>query len=195
MIKGKLNDFVKFRGTRISTPYSINKVRMDHSFHSNQDKIDAWMAILEEDSDRRSEQIFRGVTDLLRLIRRMMAQNALLRPTALEVRDRIREILVDQCGVETLCCAGREWDLPVEVNFPTHAGARDSVSIAMGALRPPPSRKGSDCQRSGSVCGDHVSVLSHADTNISTSTRHRSSAGTASARISDVWRRAFTRAA
>ena len=36
-------------------------------------------------------------------------QNATLRPKVMEVRDRIQEVLVGECGVEALCCAKREW--------------------------------------------------------------------------------------
>lgn len=196
MIKGKLNDFVKFRATRISTTTNNkSKVRMDHSFHCDPDKIGAWMAVLKEDCERRNEQVFRGVPELLKLIRMMMAQNALLRPTAIEVRDRIREILVDQCGIETLCCAGREWDVPDPTeDFASHADVRESCSIAAGTLNPP-ARKGSDCGRSGSSCGEHTRVLSRVESNMSTASKSRRRSSTSTVAIAKIsaWRRAFSR--
>ncbi|KAK5126130.1 hypothetical protein LTR85_011485 [Meristemomyces frigidus] len=201
LLKGKTTDFVRFRSTRIlTTPATAShnntnnkspksKVRVDHSFHCSPDKLDAWMTLLEEDSERRhaESQIFRGVPELLDLLRRMLAQNAALRPTALEVRDRIREVLVDQCGVETLCCAGREWDLPAHAaDFAGHVGTRDSFSIATGTLKPPAARK-------DSVGGDHGSVLSRVESAFSsTASRRRSSASNATAKIG-AWRRAFSR--
>ncbi|KAI7215089.1 kinase-like protein [Hortaea werneckii] len=86
LLRGKLNDFVRFRGSRIATSPSDRtkgKVRLDHSFHCNPEKVEAWIDTLREESERRSEEVFRGMPDLLRLIQRMMAQNALLRPSAI----------------------------------------------------------------------------------------------------------------
>lgn len=193
MLRGKLNDFVRFRSSRIASPNHA-KVRIDHSFHCDPDKIEAWMEVLKDDCSKRTEQVFKGVPDLLGLLRMMMAQNALLRPTAIETRDRIREILVEQCGIETLCCVGREWDLPVRADFSSHANLRDSFSIAASsALRPPPSRKGSECLRRGSACGDYMSILSRAESNVTTATR-QSTGSTATAKLT-TWRKVFTRSA
>ncbi|KAI7499172.1 kinase-like protein [Hortaea werneckii] len=86
LLRGKLNDFVRFRASRTSTSPSDRtkgKVRLDHSFHCNPEKVEAWIDTLREESEKRSEEVFRGMPDLLRLIQRMMAQNALLRPSAL----------------------------------------------------------------------------------------------------------------
>ncbi|KAI7668306.1 hypothetical protein KC319_g6431 [Hortaea werneckii] len=86
LLRGKLNDFVRFRASRTATSPSDRtkgKVRLDHSFHCNPEKVEAWIDTLREESERRSEEVFRGMPDLLRLIQRMMAQNALLRPSAI----------------------------------------------------------------------------------------------------------------
>ncbi|KAK4504109.1 hypothetical protein PRZ48_005024 [Zasmidium cellare] len=207
LLKGKINDFVKFRSTKITTPGKSSngkRYRTDTSFHSEPDKIAAWIGILEEDSYRHGAQVFRGVPELLRLVRLMMAQNATLRPTALEVRDRIQEILVGECGVEALCCAGREW-AEVQVNEKDDESTRspfrrDELSIATGLLDMPASgsRKGSDSMRCASSCGerappeDHMSVLSRTESNLTSRTRRRSSASTATARLSS-WRNRFMR--
>ncbi|EMD00358.1 hypothetical protein BAUCODRAFT_53930, partial [Baudoinia panamericana UAMH 10762] len=115
ILRGKLTDFVKFRSTRMqSVPLSssVGKVRTDHSFHGNPEKVDVWIMLLKEESAVVRGEIFRGVPELLKLIRRMLMQNATLRPSARTVRDRLQEVLVDQCGMNTLCCAGREWIVP-----------------------------------------------------------------------------------
>jgi len=132
MIRGKLNDFVKFRSVRnrgttsktgtpsaASSPEKTNKKRTtDSSFHADTSKIDAWMCILEDKSLKRLEvSAFHGVPELLELIRRMLAQNAELRPSAKEVRDRVENILVRDCEIETLCCAGREWEIVDETKI------------------------------------------------------------------------------
>lgn len=214
LLKGKITDFVKFRSTKISTPgksSSGKRYRTDTSFHSEPDKIAAWIGILEEDSYRHGAQVFRGVPELLRLVRMMMAQNATLRPTALEVRDRIQEILVGECGVEALCCAGREW-AEVKVDDDKDDGSTrspfrrpDELSIATGLLGMSPTgtagRKGSDPIRCASACGerngggaaDHMSILSRTESNMTTKTRRRrSSTSTATARLSS-WRSRFMR--
>ncbi|KAK5134575.1 hypothetical protein LTR08_006361 [Meristemomyces frigidus] len=211
MLKGKLNDFVRFRSTRIlsSTGPNTNKtkVRVDYSFHCDPDKIDAWMTILTNDAEQRrageqnspSSQIYRGVPDLLKMIKSMMAQNALLRPTAVEVRDRIREILVDQCGVETLCCAGREWDLPSSpADFAGHVDMYDSFSITTDRLHPPPPLDSGNCSRRGSASVHHgLSLLSRVGSSMSnaTTSRRASISSTTTIAKMSVWRKAFSRSA
>ena len=196
MIKGKINDFVKFRTTRATSPISNSKrTRNDTSFHSDPDKIDAWLSILEDESERRSEQIFHGVPEMLELIRRMMTQNATLRPTAREVRDRLQDILVGECSVETLCCANKEWNVQsVSDSCMQSPGSyfRDSISVATD-ITPAPSRSGSECPRSPSHCVDHMGALSRTDSDSKgVKSARRSSTSTATPRFSP-WRRAFSR--
>lgn len=169
LLRGKITDFVKFR----QSPSSKNK-----SFHSEPEKIAAWIDVLEEDSYRHPGQIFRGIPELLRLVRLMMVQNATLRPSATEVRDRIQEILVGECGIEALCCAGREWaetpkDDTLSITSSSSGAAKspfrrhnpagpysrdgDDFSIATGMLGLPP-RKGSDSIRCASPLGSHSRV-------------------------------------
>jgi len=52
------------------------------------------------------------VPALLRLCKRMLAQNATLRPSAQQVRDCVQVALEDSAGgaKRKLCCAGRVWD-------------------------------------------------------------------------------------
>ena len=198
MLKGKLNDFVRFRSTRISLPNNKHKVRTDSSFHCDPDKIDAWMVVLRNESERHSEPIYRGVPELLNLIRMMMAQNAHLRPSAFEVRDHIRDTLHDQCGIETLCCLDRQWetpDLSDSVNQMQHHGRRDSGSVTPSPVKLSSSRRGSNCARSAGVCGDHVSVLSRAESDVTISKARRGSAASAATAKISSWRRAFSRAA
>ena len=188
MIKGKLNDFIRFRSTRISLPNNKHKVRTDSSFHCDPDKIDAWMVVLRNESERHSEPIYRSVPELLNLIRMMMAQNAHLRPSALEVRDHIRDTMRAQSGIETLCCLDRDWATPVlsdSMSQIQHCGRRDSGSVVASSPKNASSRRGSDC-------ADHVSVLSR--TGSANAARRGSTASTATAKIG-AWRKVFSRAA
>ncbi|USW49232.1 Putative protein kinase [Septoria linicola] len=206
MIKGKNNDFLKFRSTRVT---SKNRTRTDTSFHNEPDKIFAWINLLEEESMRHGEQIYRGVPELLRLVRTMMSQNATLRPTARDVRDRIQEILVGECGVEVLCCAGREWSefskSDLKDNLSTASPPRgrhdsplhDDLSIAMGMFSVDAPRKGSDAARAESVLEkklgaaeqDHMAILAREESSAAEQ-RRRSSASTVTAKVSN-WRTKF----
>ena len=133
MLRGKLSDFVKHRSTRVLSS-GKHKARVDSSFHADPEKIELWMTVLEQESERQGEQIFRGVPELLTLVRRMMAPNARVRPTALEVRDRIQELLVAQSGVDQLCCAHRVWDTVVSETLPQIELAADArpKTLALG---------------------------------------------------------------
>lgn len=198
LLKGKVTDFVKYRSTRIASPNNKNKYVTDTSFHCDPDKIDAWMTILKEESEKRvAEPVCRGVPEMLKLVKKMLAQNAVLRPTIVQVRDRLREVLVDQCGVERLCCAGREWNAACAVQ--DDAGidcprARDSVIVVAGCSKLPLVQRPEEGLRSGSRAGDHASILSKTlgRNGKEGSIRRRSSASAATAKIS-AWRRAFVR--
>ena len=196
VMKGKINDFVKFRTTRVtsSTPNG-KRTRSDSSFHADPDKIDAWMTVLRDDSARRTESIYRGIPHLLVLIRRMMVQNATLRPTAKHVRDRLEEILVGECGIEALCCTNREWDVvPISdaATVSSRRPWRDFKSVAFGAPVTPV-RTGSECVRTASRSGDQASLISRTESKqLSAKSRRSSSASMATPKVSS-WRKAFTR--
>ena len=197
MIKGRNDEFVKFRSTRVKTK---NRTRTDTSFHNEPDKISTWISLLEEESMKHGEQIYRGVPELLRLVRIMMSQNATLRPTAREVRDRIEEILVGECGVDHLCCTGREWsefdksDLKDEPTSQARRGRHDSplqddLSMPMGVLSVDTGRKGSDAgPRAASVLDKRLGAAEQDAKTQSELTdaqqRRRSSASTVTAKVS-----------
>lgn len=160
VLKGKLNDFVKFRTVRTKAAQNDGRSsKADSSFHADSSKIDAWMAVLRDDAFKQDELVYRGVPEILKLIRRMLAQNSELRPTSRAVRDRLEEVLVRECGIERLCCAGREWG-----TYDAKAGPslRDSMSVATDATALTQSTIGS-----GSGCGsgsDDSSVLTRTET-------------------------------
>ena len=196
MIKGKTNDFVKFRTTKVTSPIGNNRrARTDTSFHSNLARIDDWIEILKDDSKRITEPIFRGVPALLELIQTMTALNTSLRPSAVQVRDRIQEILNKDCGIEALCCAGREWDVHAlsDTDITTSRSFfRDSISMASGLVSSP-SRSGSECPRGPNGCEDNFMELSRSESNTgSRKGRRGSTASDVTAKISS-WRRMFSR--
>ena len=136
ILRGKTTDFVKFRSQCSSTTSSssfavassnsstysngsppqatrtrTHKPRPDASFHSlDPSRLDAWLSHLRAESTKRPEAIFRCVPELLRMCKRMMAQNATLRPNAQQVRDCVQIALEAEGATRKLCCAGRVWD-------------------------------------------------------------------------------------
>ncbi|KAL1585109.1 hypothetical protein WHR41_06430 [Cladosporium halotolerans] len=131
LLRGKTTDFVKFRSHCSSSssvtiaPSSGNspprtataraKPRPDASFHAlDPSRLDAWLSHLRAESSKRPEQVFRCVPDLLRLCKRMLAQNSALRPSAGQVREVLGIALgaagVGSHGGRRLCCEGRVWD-------------------------------------------------------------------------------------
>ncbi|GAB7358709.1 hypothetical protein MBLNU230_g3938t1 [Neophaeotheca triangularis] len=93
--------------------------RLDTSFHANQEKLLAWLDHLSnvaaahnlqttprllspENLNRHQAQLYAGLPSLVALVRSMLAQNATLRPTALEVRERLAEVLLGDCGLGAL---------------------------------------------------------------------------------------------
>jgi serine/threonine protein kinase len=94
-----------------------HKPRPDASFHAlDPSRLDAWLSHLRAESSKRPEEVFRCVPELLRLCKRMMAQNATVRPTALQVRDVVQVVIEADGNGNTrrLCCAGRAWDAEEE---------------------------------------------------------------------------------
>lgn len=137
VLRGKTTDFVKFRSQCSSSINSCNsptitsassnvsiysnksppkttrsrKSRPDASFHAlDPSRLDAWLSHLRAESTKRPEAAFRCVPEMLRLCKRMMAQNATLRPNAQQVRDVVQVALEMEGSTRKLCCAGRVWD-------------------------------------------------------------------------------------
>jgi hypothetical protein len=195
MLKGKTNDFVKFRTTRVTTP-NKNKSRNDTSFHFDLVKIEQWVEMLKEDSRKLTDRIYRGVPALLDLVLAMMAGRWSHRPTAMQVKDRIQEILVNQCEVETLCCAGREWvSLPTSNytdNNALNKFFRDSMSVATGA----PSVRSRQPSESVSVTvayEDTVTPTVRPGSHVASRRGSSNSAATFKDPRASSWRRAFSR--
>lgn len=168
ILRGKTTDFVKFRSQCSSMSTSAassiavassnssiysngsppqanrtrsHKARPDASFHSlDPSRLDAWLSHLRAESSKRPEAIFRCVPEMLRMCKRMMAQNATLRPNAQQVRDCVQIALEAEGAPRKLCCAGRVWDSDGE-NVPglvigTSKGDRERVrSSLMGVAQ------------------------------------------------------------
>nr|OQO22490.1 hypothetical protein B0A51_13326 [Rachicladosporium sp. CCFEE 5018] len=205
-LKGRTTEFVKFRGSRQTTPStsprSRSKSHVDTSFHAaDSDKLDVWTDILREDATKRPEEIFRAVPELLSLCKQMMVQNATLRPSARAVSESIQSILVGQAGVETLCCARRKWEAPDDRHRPMspkleRESTRDSIMSA-AQFSPPQADDGARWgmgMRKGSGLKEESFFVEGPATPEAPWVRSGSAAslGTVGTERS-AWRRAFTR--
>jgi hypothetical protein len=197
LLKGKTTDFVKHRTTRIISPVPNGKrSRLDASFHATRDKVDDWIEMLKVDAERYPEQVYRGVPALLQLIQKMLISQATLRPSALQVRDKIKDILVGTSGIDYLCCANRIWG-PMEIDEDavdtSEAWFEEQERLENESTPESPATEG------GAVVStfehDDGPPLSRTESNApSVRNRRRSSAAsTATAKISS-WRRKFSKA-
>lgn len=132
LLYSKLSDFIKHRTSRPSTRSSSS--RPDSSFQANPDRITSWMDRLRAEASvrRPADRALPAILDAI--IRPMLAQNANLRPSAADVRDRLATILVaDAAVVPTLCCGShRLWPDPPSLPDPDpddHRGADPSLNL------------------------------------------------------------------
>ncbi|QSZ29678.1 hypothetical protein DSL72_004194 [Monilinia vaccinii-corymbosi] len=71
----------------------------DASFHKNLGQVDSWMNTLLKDATKKEDRIFRGVSQLIALSKRMLSPDPNERPTATQVQDKIYAILTENCGL------------------------------------------------------------------------------------------------
>nr|POE92349.1 serine/threonine-protein kinase pknb [Quercus suber] len=109
LLKGKLTDFAKHRSTSVKSLGNTANSHIDSSFHENPDRIHSWIDHLLDECGKFPGLTYRGFPTLLELVRRMMAQNAASRPSAIEVRYRLTETLIHECGMPILCCTDCNW--------------------------------------------------------------------------------------
>jgi serine/threonine protein kinase len=132
IFKKKTTEFVKHRSTKHKNA-SGKGSHIDSSFHGNTVKINSWMELLEEEARTLDDQAFRCVPQLFRLIRQMLHQDAQLRPSAREVRERLFDTLVSYGGLSAPHCSGHSWEpeiipLSPSTTVTSSSSARPSIS-------------------------------------------------------------------
>jgi len=139
MLKGKLTEYLRFRtasrprNSPPSSPSSHAPVQ-ENFFFTDSTRVDVWMDSLRAESFKHDGILFRGLPELLKLVRRMLSQNPEARPSAQEVRDGIEEILIGECGVQNLCCQNRQWESEYGDREKDKA-LRESICVAKGEMR------------------------------------------------------------
>ncbi|EON68701.1 serine/threonine protein kinase [Coniosporium apollinis CBS 100218] len=105
--------------------------RVDTSYHANLDKVGSWIDVLDNLAMGQDDDLFRGVPYILQLVRGMLSQNPKSRPTAVEVRNQLSDILVNYSWVESLHCGGHGYDVGMPVRS---ISSRDGVESSPPGL-------------------------------------------------------------
>lgn len=84
----------------------------DSSFRANAAQVESWTFGLLKESKKREDKVYRGVSHLLNLTTRMMAEDPRMRPTARYCQERTWEILVRVSGVQKTHCGGPLMGMP-----------------------------------------------------------------------------------
>ncbi|KAL6411307.1 serine/threonine protein kinase [Ilyonectria robusta] len=108
LVKRSTSKFAAFRSAKHKTAGRGGAV-LDTSFHKNLGQVEAWMSNLAKEAsrkvaDRDGAQVFRGVTPILHVVTGMLSANPYDRPPAIEVQQRIYQILTEVCGTAEPHC-------------------------------------------------------------------------------------------
>lgn len=99
LLKRSSRAFCSHRSKSRKTTHSLP----DSSFRANAQQVESWTFGLLKESKKREDRVYRGVSHLLNLTTRMMAEEPQMRPSAKYCEERCWEILTRICGVKTHC--------------------------------------------------------------------------------------------
>jgi serine/threonine protein kinase len=93
----------------------------DSSFHGNIGQVEDWMSQLYKDTLKEDDAVFKGVTPILDVVVEMLSLKPSERLPADQVRERIRQVLADKCGIPEPHCLRRDgtWEFGVEKRLST----------------------------------------------------------------------------
>ncbi|KAF4452043.1 serine/threonine protein kinase [Fusarium austroafricanum] len=121
LVKRTTSKFATFRSAKHKTAGRGGAV-LDTSFHKNLGQVEAWMSGLAKDASRKSSSskdganILKGVTPMLHVVTDMLAMNPYDRPPAIEVQQRIYQILTEVCGITEPHCV-HQYSQDLEASF------------------------------------------------------------------------------
>ncbi|KAJ4261490.1 hypothetical protein NW762_006915 [Fusarium torreyae] len=140
LVKRSTSKFATFRSAKHKTAGRGGAV-LDTSFHKNLGQVEAWMSSLAKDASRKSSSssskdganILKGVTPILHVVTSMLATNPYDRPPAIEVQQRIYQILTEVCDISEPHCV-HQYSQDLETSF----GGLQIQSISDGYMGSPP---------------------------------------------------------
>ncbi|KAF4994893.1 hypothetical protein FGRMN_5490 [Fusarium graminum] len=121
LVKRTTSKFATFRSAKHKTAGRGGAV-LDTSFHKNLGQVEAWMSGLAKDASRKSSSskdganILKGVTPILHVVTGMLATNPYDRPPAIEVQQRIYQILTEVCDITEPHCV-HQYSQDLETSF------------------------------------------------------------------------------
>ncbi|RSL40852.1 hypothetical protein CEP53_013117 [Fusarium sp. AF-6] len=121
LVKKSSSKFAAFRSAKHKTAGRGGAV-LDTSFHKNLGQVEAWMSGLAKDASRKASpgkddsNFFRGVTPILHVVTGMLSTNPYDRPPAIEVQQRIYQIMTEVCGISEPHCV-HQYSQDLETSF------------------------------------------------------------------------------
>lgn len=108
LVKRSTGKFASFRSAKHKTGGRGGAV-LDTSFHRHLGQVEAWMSNIARDaahkvSDSEGGNAFRGVTPILHVVTGMLSANPYDRPSAIEVQQRIYQIVTEVCRIQEPHC-------------------------------------------------------------------------------------------
>ncbi|KAL1857859.1 hypothetical protein Plec18167_001738 [Paecilomyces lecythidis] len=109
LCKRKISAFVHHRGAKNRTPGRGGGVA-DASFHldKNLGQVGSWITLLDHDSKKRRDPIFRALKPMLAVVRDMLAREPERRPTVSQVERRFARAINHLTGIVQLHCVCNE---------------------------------------------------------------------------------------
>ncbi|KAF4973052.1 hypothetical protein FSARC_550 [Fusarium sarcochroum] len=139
LVKRSTSKFATFRSAKHKTAGRGGAV-LDTSFHKNLGQVEAWMSSLAKDASRKSSSsskdganILKGVTPILHVVTSMLSTNPYDRPPAIEVQQRIYQILTEVCDISEPHCV-HQYSHDLETSF----GGLQIQSVSDGYMGSPP---------------------------------------------------------
>jgi serine/threonine protein kinase len=132
LVKRTSSKFAAFRSAKHKTGGRGGAV-LDTSFHKNLGQVEAWMSGLAKDASRKASStkdganMLKGVTPILHVVTDMLATNPYGRPAAIEVQQRIYQILTEVCDITEPHCV-HQYSQDLEASF----GAMQIHSVGNG---------------------------------------------------------------
>ncbi|KAH7179685.1 uncharacterized protein B0J16DRAFT_175341 [Fusarium flagelliforme] len=121
LVKRSSSKFASFRSAKHKTAGRGGAV-LDTSFHKNLGQVELWMSGLAKDATRKSTSnkdganMLKGVHPLLHVVTGMLAMNPYDRPPAIEVQQRVYQILTEVCDISEPHCV-HQYSQDLEASF------------------------------------------------------------------------------
>lgn len=110
LMKRSSSKFATFRSAKHKTAGRGGAV-LDTSFHKNLGQVESWMSGLAKDASKKvtdsevdGANVFKGITPMLHVVTGMLSVNPYDRPSAVEVQQRMYQILTDYCNIQEPHC-------------------------------------------------------------------------------------------